>query len=99
MESIERRGMATAPLNQILGRDLIRTFHEAWRVIHRRHGDRERLRGAGIDAAIGGAAIVVDLHAHRRRAVRVGGRRIGQGPVGRHRRLRAGAGGIFPRRP
>src|SRR5205814_560101 len=42
---------------------------------------------AGVDPAVGGAAVVVDLHAHGGGPVGVGRRGVGQGAGGRHRRL------------
>ena len=45
--------------------------------------NHERLRGAGVEAAVEHATVVVQLHGHRRRAVRVDGRRVGQRAVGR----------------
>ena len=55
-----------------------RALGEARRVVDGGDGDREGLRALSVDAAVGGAAVVVRLHGDRGGAVGVRRRRVGQ---------------------
>ena len=59
-----------------------------------RDGDGEGLGGAGVDAAVGRAAVVVDAHGDRGGAVGVGGRGVGEGAGRADRRLDREEGGV-----
>src|SRR2546425_909791 len=56
----------------VLGNRLVGALGEAGGVVHRSDGDGEGLDSAGVDAAVGGAAAVMGLHADGGRAVGVG---------------------------
>ena len=66
--------------------EAIGTDHERRFVVHRRHGDGERRRGAGVVATIGGPAVVGEADGDLRGSGRVRRRGVGQGAGGVDRR-------------
>ena len=73
---------------------MICAFDEARCIVHWRHVDDERLRGAGVDATIEGAAAVLEVKRDRCRAVGVRCRGEREHTGGRHRRAGTEQGGV-----
>src|SRR5207248_819679 len=66
---------------------LVGALGEAGGVVDGAHGDGEGLGRRGVHAAVGGAAVVMDVDRHRGQAVGVGGRGVGEDTGGADRGL------------
>src|SRR4029078_3650080 len=85
----DRQGLAGIRRERVVGQDVDRVgarvlghrravVDRMGVVVDRGDGDRERLVGTGVAAAVGGAAVIVDVDRDRGHAIGVGGRRVGQ---------------------